>query len=142
MYCRLGTTNDPQTICLNFIIISGCSITTYSFSHGTNTVIILKNVIAVPHISVWTAHCPKMQCIVQIRQERDRIRQYILYAYKVLRRRCLLFSQIFKFSSEIFRLEGSRIMFRSSRPEVFCKKDVLRSFTKFTGEVQYNRSYH
>ena len=25
-------------------------------------------------------------------------------------------------------------MFRSSRPEVFCKKDVLRSFTKFTGK--------
>ena len=44
MYCRLGTTNDPQTTCLNFIIISGCSITTYSFSHGTNTAIILKNV--------------------------------------------------------------------------------------------------
>ena len=44
MYCRLGTTNDPQTTCLNFMIISGCSITTYSFSHGTNTVIILKNV--------------------------------------------------------------------------------------------------
>ena len=24
--------------------------------------------------------------------------------------------------------------YRSSRPEVFCKKDVLRSFTKFTGK--------
>ena len=24
-------------------------------------------------------------------------------------------------------------LFRSSRPEVFCKKDVLRNFTKFTG---------
>ena len=23
---------------------------------------------------------------------------------------------------------------RSSRPEVFCKKDVLRNFTKFTGK--------
>ena len=25
-------------------------------------------------------------------------------------------------------------MFRSSRPEVFCKKNVLRNFTKFTGK--------
>ena len=24
--------------------------------------------------------------------------------------------------------------FRSSRPEVFCKKDVLRNFVKFTGK--------
>ena len=26
------------------------------------------------------------------------------------------------------------ILFRSSRPEVFCKKGVLRNFTKFTGK--------
>ena len=24
--------------------------------------------------------------------------------------------------------------FRSSRPEVFCKKGILRNFTKFTGQ--------
>ena len=28
-------------------------------------------------------------------------------------------------------------MFRSSHPEVFCKKDVLRNFTKFTGKDLY-----
>ena len=26
------------------------------------------------------------------------------------------------------------LIFRSSRPEVFCEKGVLRSFTKFTGK--------
>ena len=26
------------------------------------------------------------------------------------------------------------VNFRSSRPEVFCKKDVLRNFAKFTGK--------
>ena len=26
------------------------------------------------------------------------------------------------------------MIYRSSRPEVFCKKDALRNFTKFTGK--------
>ena len=29
---------------------------------------------------------------------------------------------------------GTNVVFRSSRPEVFCKKGVLRNFTKFTGK--------
>ena len=35
--------------------------------------------------------------------------------------------------SEIFHRYFSRI-FRSSRPEVFCKKNDLRNFAKFTGK--------
>ena len=35
--------------------------------------------------------------------------------------------------SEIFHRYFSRI-FRSSRPEVFCKKNVLRNFENFTGK--------
>ena len=30
---------------------------------------------------------------------------------------------------------------RSSRPEVFCKKDVYRNFAKFTGKHRYQRFF-
>ena len=39
-----------------------------------------------------------------------------------------------KQGSLIFLLFGSWSLVRSSHPEVFCKKDVLRNFAKFTGK--------
>ena len=32
------------------------------------------------------------------------------------------------------KIERTAAILRSSRPEVFCKKGVLRNFTKFTGK--------
>ena len=32
-------------------------------------------------------------------------------------------------------------IFRSSRPEVFCKKDVLRNFTKFRGKQLFQSPF-
>ena len=34
------------------------------------------------------------------------------------------------------RLLNTTMKYRSSRPEVFCEKGVLRNFTKFTGKHQ------
>ena len=39
-----------------------------------------------------------------------------------------MFYKLFNANSTVF------LFFRNSRPEVFCKKDVLRNFTKLTGE--------
>ena len=36
----------------------------------------------------------------------------------------------------MFRREAI-LKYRSSRPEVFCKKSVFRNFTKFTGKHLY-----
>ena len=36
----------------------------------------------------------------------------------------------------LYLVEENLINFKSSRPEVFCKKDVLRNFAKFTGKHQ------
>ena len=55
------------------------------------------------------------------------IRCYLIFIYG-------LFSQHAILSFKCYA-EGSTIsaMFRNSRPEVFCKKCVLRNFAKFTG---------
>ena len=42
-----------------------------------------------------------------------------------------------KQGSLIFLLFGSWSLVRSSHPEVFCKKGVLRNFAKFTGKHLY-----
>ena len=45
----------------------------------------------------------------------------------------------------VFVLKGNHFAFcasiRSSRPEVFCKKSVLRNFAKFTGKHLCQRTF-
>ena len=71
IYCRLATANDPQMTYINFITISGSSITIYSFSQSTNNLIILKNAQRNMHFCtfpLWTPHCLNRQRIVQMQE--------------------------------------------------------------------------
>ena len=53
-------------------------------------------------------------------------RHFLLYVFETML--CFLFPKSFNANSTVF------LVFRSSLPEVFCKKGVLRNFTKFTGK--------
>ena len=38
-------------------------------------------------------------------------------------------------------IQNSYVFFRSSRPDVFCKKGVLRNFARFTGKHLWHRCF-
>ena len=50
-------------------------------------------------------------------------------------------SVLFRDCFQILFLILSTLLTRSSRPEVFCKKDVLRNFAKFTGKTRASVSF-
>ena len=57
----------------------------------------------------------------------------ILFNYCLSRNRCVI-GNVFGIWINRFRIFAGRASFKSSRPDVFCKKGVLRNFAKFTGK--------
>ena len=53
----------------------------------------------------------------------------------------LVVLSVFSFKGHIRELGRMGIHFRSTRPEVFCKKGVLRNFAKFAGKHLYQRLF-
>ena len=70
----------------------------------------------------------------KIKKQMDFIEFWIICAFVCLN---LAVTHIVTDSSTDKRFNGNR----SSRPEVFCKKGVLRNFTKFTGKHLYQRLF-
>ena len=46
-----------------------------------------------------------------------------------------------KYARIVLAINLLKVLVRSSRPDVFCKNDVLRNFAKFTGKHMFLRLF-